>query len=191
MNNYKGLTTFFALIITFLPVISFADGTFYYGNAVINEAPPVRTTGTVITQNSSNTVTVGQTEPATILTTENILGIRLKSKAERDAEKAAAAAAEAKAIEEASLAKNSDGTFAYGYTNGNGATYTSGANYVDARRVSRSNYTASAGSINSNFLPNTFGGWLLALALIAVLVVLVRAIMKKINEKPVHKHAFQ
>jgi hypothetical protein len=194
MKNIKGFTTFFALILVAMPAISFADGTFYYGTGGINEAAPVKTVGTVINQNP---VAIYDTNPiATIGTNSgnstgnNILGIKIKSQAERDAEKAAQAAEDAKAAELARVAKNNDGTFAYGYTNAQGAQYTSGARYVDARSTNNSRYTAAAGSsIGTGFLPSTFGGWLLAIILILVLVSIIRAFNQKFNAKPAHSHA--
>lgn len=193
MNKYKGFITFFALAIAVLPVISFADGTYYYGGqgANIIEAAPVRTVGTTITPvNNTNTYTVGVTEPAKIITTENILGINIKSKAERDAEKAAQAEADRKAADAASVARNNDGSFAYGYTNGTGAQYTSGAKYLDARGGTNARYTASAGSAGSGFAPTTFGGWVLVIILAAILVAIVRAFRAKFAAKPhVQSHA--
>ncbi len=192
MNKYKGFTTFLALILVALPAISFADGTYYYGNQGVNiiEAVPVKTVGTtIIPTNNTNTYTVGVTEPAKIITTENILGINIKSKAERDAEKAAQVEADRKAADAASVARNNDGTFAYGYTNGNGAQYTSGAKYLDARGNTNARYTASAGSAGNGFLPTTFGGWILAILLMSILVAIVRAFRSKFFAKKAHVQA--
>ncbi len=200
MKNYKGFTTFLALIITVLPVISFADGTYYYGGqgTYIEEAAPVRTTGVIIPQknssyvvtesapvyNNGTTVSTTNNTNTTNNTAEDIFGIHIKTKAEKDAEKAAQAEADRKAADAASVARNNDGSFAYGYTNGNGAQYTSGAKYLDARGNTNVRYTAAAGNAGSGFLPTTFGGWVIAILLMSVLVAIVRAFRAKFAAKP-------
>jgi hypothetical protein len=193
MKNIKGFTTFFALIMVAMPTVSFADGTFYYGAGGFNEAPPVRTTGVIINQNTApiyDINPVGNNSSTNTSESGNILGIKIKTQAERDAEKAAKQAAEEKAAENARVAKNSDGSFAYGYSNGQGASYVSGARYVDARSVNNSRYTASAGSsVSGGFLPTTLGGWILAIILIILLVSIIRAFNQKFNQRPVHIHA--
>lgn len=183
MKNYKSYITFLALTIVILPTVSFADGIYYSGSHSLIEAAPVRTVGTTVTQNSGTTLNV--VEPLTINTSGNILGINIKSKAERDAEKAQKDAQLAREAEEARIAKNNDGTFAYGYTNGSGAQYTSGARYVDARETNLSSrYTASAGSANNgNFLPSSFGGWILTIILLTILVAIFRAFRNKFGNK--------
>jgi len=188
MKNIKGLTTFFALIFVAMPVMAFADGTFYYGTGGFYEAPPVQTTGTVINQNPT---AIYDTNPIanfgtnnTNNTGNNILGIKIKSQAERDADKAAKEAAEVRAVEEARVARNNDGTFAYGYTNSQGAQYATGARYVDARNVNNSRYTASVGSsIGNGFLPTTFGGWVLLIILTIILIFIIRAFNQKFNQR--------
>jgi hypothetical protein len=196
MKNIKGLTTFFALIFVAMPVITFADGTFYYGTGGFNEAAPVKTTGTVINQNpaviydTNPIANLGTNNTNTNNNSNNILGIKIKSQAERDAEKAAKDAADARAAEDARVAKNNDGTFAYGYTNGQGAQYTTGARYVDARSVSNSRYTASAGSsIGNGFLPATFGGWMLLIILTIILIFIIRAFNQKFNQRNTRNHS--
>jgi hypothetical protein len=196
MKNIKSLTTFFALIFIAMPVMAFADGKFYYGTGGFYESDPVKNTGTVI---NSNPAVIYDTNPIANLgtntdntnnTINNILGIKIKSQAERDAEKAAKNAEEAILAEEARVAKNNDGTFAYGYTNGQGAQYTNGARYVDARSVNNSRYTASAGSsMGDGFLPTTFGGWILLILLIMVLVFIIKALNQKFNQRPVRNHS--
>jgi len=190
MKNYKGLTTFFALILLVLPGISLADGTYYYGPGGLNEAPPVKTTGTYIDPSITRTYTADNSVSSPVANNNdgNILGFHIKTRAEKDKEKASQAEADARVAEQARVAHNDDGTFAYGYTNGSGAQYVSGARYVDARN-GNSVLTASAGSaVVAGFIPTTFGGWILLILLIAVFVVIIKAFMEKFYSRPVHAH---
>lgn len=188
MNKYKVFSSVFALLAILMPAVSFADGKFYYGNVYLNEAPPTLSTGYYLDQNSNGSVVNSGTTVNTGSNDVNvssgsngitdIFGINIKSKAERDAEKLAKEKAEAEAAENARVARNNDGTFAYGYTNGDGAQYLTGAKYVDARNSGNRAYsTASAG-----FLPNTILGWFAAIVLISVLIYFVRKI-KQIEEE--------
>lgn len=208
MKNSKILGTFIAFAMVVLPAVSFADGTYHYGNEAFIESIAVPTVGTPV-QNAQNTVaTSGNTNPAEAMATysgnntgsgTNILGFHIKSKAERDAEKAVALAEAERNAEAARVARNSNGTFAYGYTNANGSQYASGAQYVDARNTNGkytasarnvSRNTASAGSALSNgFLPTTFWGWVLVIVLLGILVAIVRAFKEKFYARPVHAHA--
>ncbi len=194
MNKYKVFGSVFALLAILMPAVSFADGVYYSGNVYLNEAAPVRTTGYYLNQNSS-TVNSGQTgtvvnSGAQSVETYNtsstsvsdIFGIHIKSKAERDAEKAAAAKAAAEADANARVARNNDGTFAYGYTDTTGAQYFSGARYVDARNTGNRVYSTAS----SGFLPNSTIGWIFAIALIGILVYFVRK-LKEIEEAKKNK----
>ncbi len=186
MNKYKVFTTFIALALLALPAVSFADGKFYYGNVNVIESQPVLSTGYNLDQNTNTVVAGSGSTQNTVYTgsntdsytMENILGINIKSKAERDAEKLAKANAEALAAENARVARQNDGTFAYGYTDGTGAQYVNGARYVDARSTKNTMYTASSG-----FLPNTVGGWVIALLLVATLVYIARKLKEMEAEK--------
>jgi len=208
MKNSKLITTFIALAMVILPAVSFADGTYHYGNEQFIESIAVPTVGVPTTNGQSTVNTSGNTSPTEAMATyvgagnnnsnstgTNILGFHIKSKAERDAEKAVALAEAERDAEAARVARNNDGTFAYGYTNTNGAQYASGAQYTDARLTNgkytaNSRNTASAGSALSNgFLPKTVGGWILLVLLIGILVAIVRAFKEKFYARPVHAHA--
>lgn len=215
MKNSKLITTFIALAMVILPAVSFADGTYHYGNEQFIESIAVPTVGVPVQNGQSTVNTSGNTSPTEAMATyvgagnnnsnssgTNILGFHIKSKAERDAEKAAELAQAERNAEAARVARNNDGTFAYGYTNANGAQYASGAQYVDARTTNgkytasarnaygNSRNTASVGSVLSNgFLPTTFGGWVLLLLLIGILVAIIRAFKEKFYARPVHVHA--
>jgi hypothetical protein len=195
MKNYIKFTTYLAFVILAIPGISMANGQFYPQGGLV-EAAPVATVGTPIDLNGSRTVNNGGqnsnvSNPADSLP-NNILGIHIKTKAERDADKAVKDAEEARLAEEARVARNNDGTFAYGYTNGTGAQYTSGAQYSDARYTTNTrgnNLTASAGSISlGGFLPTTFWGWVFAILLIGILVAVIRALIDKMNVRKPHAH---
>lgn len=185
MKNNKGFITL-ALILCAIPGLSFADGTYYYGNqGYVNDAPPVRTQGVPI-QNAPSTVYTIE-NPATIVSAW-APNIRIKSKAERDADRAALEADMARRAEESRVALNPDGAFAYGYTNGQGAQYQTDAKYVDARNV-RGSSVAAAGFAAGSFLPTTFWGWVLVILLAAVLVAIARAYQRKFYSKRTHAHA--
>lgn len=192
MKNYIKFTTYLAFVILAIPGISLANGQFYPQGGLV-EAAPVATVGTPIDLNGSRTVNNGGqvSNPADALP-NNILGIHIKTKAERDAEKRAKEAEDAKIAEEARVARNNDGTFAYGYTNGTGAQYTSGAQYSDARYTNNTrgnSLTASAGSVSlGGFLPTTFWGWVFAILLIGILFAIIRALIDKMNVRKPHAH---
>lgn len=186
MKNYKGFTTFFALFILVIPGLSLADGTYRYGNTEIYEAAPVKTQGT-ITQSTPSTVYTVE-NPATIVSSW-APNLNIKSKAERDAERAAADAEMARKAEADRVAYNNNGSFAYGYTNGSGAQYTSTAKYVDARDVRNGNVAAAGTAFSRNFLPTTFWGWVLAILLIGILFAIVKAFADKNSRTASHAHA--
>jgi len=166
----------------YIPVNS-ANNSFIYSipGDTINSAPVANT----------YTPTNNVTNPVNSLP-DNILGIHIKTKAERDADKAVKDAEDSRIAEEASVARNPDGSFAYGYTNGTGAQYISGAQYTDARYVTNTrgnNLTASAGSILlGGFLPTTFWGWVLVILLIGILFAVIRALIDKMNVRKPHVH---
>ena len=204
MKNNIVITAFLAITALVLPGVSFAQyngNTAYYPQGGFYEAPPVKTEGVVITTNqnsgSTNTQTYTVTNPADSLPTfsgvGSTLGINIKSKAQKDQEKAAAEAAKARAAEDARVAKNSDGTFAYGYTNGTGTEYVSGTTYTDARYATKngSKNVAAAGSLFSGkgFLPQTAGGWVLVIFLMTILFAIVKAFSDRLNSRKTHTHA--
>jgi hypothetical protein len=194
MKNYKAVTTILVFGALIIPGLTLANSA-YYTQGGFYEETPVQSVGAPITT-TSNTSSNTMIDPADSLPTGNLLGIKIKTKAERQAEQDAQNAAKARAAEEASVARNQDGSLAYGYTNGSGAQYSSGARYTDARSSStrsfgnNSNNLAAAGSLfGSNFLPNTIGEWLLALLMIAILVGIIRALTEKMNSNRIHAHA--
>lgn len=189
MKQYKTVISYFVLAILILPGISLASSR-VYSEGGFYEAAPVKTEGQVTTTTSGSSMTV--INPADALP-NNILGIHIKTKAERDAERAAEEAALARKAEEQRVARNADGTFAYGYTNGSGAQYASGAQYVDARttrlattRTNSLNVAAAGTTTLAGFFPTTFWGWVLALILLAVFFAILRALIDKMNTRRPH-----
>lgn len=201
MKNNIVITAFLAITALVLPGVSFAQyngNTGYYPQGGFYEAPPVKTEGIIVANNqnsgSVNTQNYTVTNPADNLPTfGGTLGINIKSKAQKDQEKEASAAAQAKAAEDARVAKNSDGTFAYGYTNGTGAEYVSSTSYTDARYATKngSKNVAAAGSLFSGkgFMPQTAGGWILVIFLMTILFVIVKAFNDRLNSRKTHVHA--
>lgn len=191
MKNYKVIATLFVFGALITPGLTLANSA-YYSEGGFYEEPPVQSTGTIINTNSNTQSVIN---PADSLPTGNLLGIKFKTKAERDAQKAQEEANKSRALEDARVARNADGSLAYGYTNANGAQYTNGVKYVDARNVkngksSGNNNLAAAGSLfGQDFLPDTVGGWILALILLAILFSIIRAFTQKMNQNRVNAHA--
>ena len=130
------------------------------------------------------------------LSLRKLFGINTKTKAEKEQEKLAADAAAAKSAEDARVARNPDGSIAYGYTNSSGAKYVAANDYTDARNsnvryVTRnSRNTAAAGNLSlGNMLPTTFWGWVLLIVLLSILVAIIRAIIDKSKKHDTHGHA--
>ncbi len=194
MKNYKIITAIFVFGTLIIPGLTLANSQFYPQGGFYEE-PPVQSVGTVINANS-NTSSNTMIDPADSLPTGNLLGIKIKSKAERQAEQDTEDAAKARAVEDARVARNSDGSLAYGYTNGAGAQYTNGTRYVDARIATNnrsfsgnSNLAAAGSLFSQNFLPDTVGEWVIALILIAILFAIIRAFTEKMNASRVKAHA--
>lgn len=191
MKNYKVFTSIFVLAILILPGLSFAD-TQIASTTYVIPGDPVYTPAPV--QYSNSDQTVGQnTQSYTIVNPADSLptfGIHIKTKAERDAENAAKEAELARQAELNRVAKNPDGSFAYGYTNGSGAQYANNTQYVDARNgtLGRNN-VASVGIFSGGFLPTTFWGWVLLILLLAIFIAIVRAFIDKTNSDQNRLHA--
>ncbi len=185
MKNIKGFITFLALFILVLPGLSFAEGNYHYGSEGLYEAPPVKTQGIPIENAPSTVYTIDN--PATIIASwVPKIG---KTKAERDADKAALEAQMARDAEMARVAYNPDGTFAYGYTNGSGAQYKTTAKYVDARTVKNGNLASAGSAVSGGFLPKTLWGWILLILLFGILFALGKAFSDKSKKKSSLSHA--
>ncbi|MDQ5930175.1 MAG: hypothetical protein QG594_1962 [Bacteroidota bacterium] len=197
MKNYKVFTSIFVFAMVILPGLTFAQNQVMGSVYVIPSSydPSIVQTETVsysnqpVAQNSQNTTVVSGTD----VLPNNILGIHIKTKAERDAERATKEADLARQAELARVARNPDGTFAYGYTNGTGAQYANNTQYTDARNGTNksigSRNVASVGIFSGGFLPTTFWGWVLLILLIAIFVAIVRAFIDKTNSNQNRLHA--
>lgn len=191
MNTYKKIFNFVAIFGLILPFLAFAQNapitSVYYTAGDAQTMPANNDYYNNINNNQNNGNAVQIITPGQALS--DIFGVNIKSKEQRDAEKAAQKQKEDLALaqdaENARLARNNDGTFAYGYTNASGSQYSNGASYVDARSTNIKNRnTASAGSaLSKGFLPTTFLGWVLAILLLSILVAVMRALIDKSNNK--------